>query len=107
MDDGHENRRNKGTSYGSNDHDIKTVVFIKGPHHLRAAPETKLRVNNSISDLYYKNVFFLQIQLPKYVLINFDGYGEKNILAKRHFSESKSKNWESMSILFSKEEKSR
>ena len=75
--------------------------------HLRAAPETKLRVNNSISDLYYKNVFFLQIQLPKYVLINFDGYGEKNILAKRHFSESKSKNWESMSILFSKEEKSR
>ena len=30
MDDGHENRRNKGTSYGSNDHDIKTVVFIKG-----------------------------------------------------------------------------
>lgn len=30
MDDGHENRRNKGISYNSNDHEIKTVVFIKG-----------------------------------------------------------------------------
>ena len=61
--------------------------------HLRAAPETKLRVNNSIFDLYYKNsfFFFLQIQLPKYVLINFDGCGEKIFLLKDIFQRVKVK----------------
>ena len=76
--------------------------------HLRAAPETKLRVNNSIFDLYYKNAFFFFYKFNFLnMLWSILTAAEKNILAKRHFSESKSKNWESMSILFSKEEKSR
>ena len=60
--------------------------------HLRAAPETKLRVNNSIFDLYYKNAFFF---FYKFNFLNMFWSiltaAEKNILAKRHFQRVKVK----------------
>lgn len=49
MDDGHENRRNKGISYNSNDHEIKTVVFIKG---LREKREHSILSNTQDSLLH-------------------------------------------------------
>ena len=64
--------------------------------HFRAVKETKLRVDNSVSDLPFF-FFFLRIALQfEFPMLksNLTAAEKKKFLAKRHFSGIKSKNWE-------------